>query len=55
MTVEGGCEKDLGHRMNEGYKASEELKSMLSNRRIGIDSEKWLHEGVIVYQLRCTE
>ena len=28
---DGGCEKDVVHRMNEGYRAWEALKSVLSN------------------------
>ena len=34
--------------MNEGYRAWEELKSILSNRGLGIKAKKCLHERVIV-------
>ena len=36
------------HRMNEGYRAREALKSVLSSRELGIKAKKCLHEGVIV-------
>ena len=36
------------HRMNEEYRAWGALKSMLSNRGLGIKAKKCLHEGVIV-------
>ena len=32
----GGCERDVVHRMNEGYRAGGALKSVLSNRGLGI-------------------
>ena len=32
MAEDGGCERDVVHRMNEGYRAWGELKSVLSNR-----------------------
>ena len=45
----GGCERDIVvHRMNEGYRAWGALKSVLSNRRLGIKAKKCLYEGVIV-------
>ena len=31
MAADGGCERDMLHRMNEGYKAWGALKSVLSN------------------------
>ena len=34
--------------MNEGYRAWGMLKSVLSNRGVGIMVKKWLYEGVIV-------
>ena len=49
MAADEGCERDVVHKMNEGYKAWEALKSVLctlgrmKGRRI-----KHLHEGVIV-------
>ena len=36
------------HRMNEGYRAWGVLKSVLSNRGLGIKAMKCQHEGVIV-------
>ena len=36
------------HRMNEGHRAWGELKSVLSNRGLGIKTKKCLYEGVIV-------
>ena len=40
--------EDVIHRMNEGYKAWEALKSVLSNRGLGIKAKKCLYEGIIV-------
>ena len=34
--------------MNEGYRASGDLKSVLNNRGLGIKAKKCLYEGVIV-------
>ena len=48
MATNGGCERDVVHRMNEGYRAWGALKSVLSNRGLGITAKKCLHEGVIV-------
>ena len=48
MTANGGCERDVLHRMNEGYRAWGVLKSMLNNRGLGIKTKKYLREGVIV-------
>ena len=48
MAADGGCERDVVHRMNEGYVAWETLKSVLSNRGLGIKAKKCLYEGVIV-------
>ena len=43
------CGKDVVHRMNdEGYRAWGALKSVLSNRGLGIKAKKCLYEGVIV-------
>ena len=41
-----GCEMDVEHRMNEGYGAWGALKSVLSNRGLGIKAKKCLYEGV---------
>ena len=46
--ADGGCERDVGHRMNEEYRAWGALKSVLSNRGLGIKAKKCLYEGVIV-------
>ena len=42
-----GCERVVVHRMNEGYRAWGALKSVLSNRGLGIKAKKCLCEGVI--------
>ena len=48
MAADGGCERDVVQRMNEGYRAWGVLKSVLSNRGFGIKAKKCLYEGVIV-------
>ena len=48
MAADGGCERDVVHRMNEGYIAWVALKSVLSNTGLGIKAKKCLYEGVIV-------
>ena len=48
VAADGGCERDVVHRMNEEYRAWGALKSVLSNRRLGIKAKKCLYEGVIV-------
>ena len=48
VAANGGCERDVVHRMNEGYSALGVMKSVLSNRGLGIKAEKCLYEGVIV-------
>ena len=48
MAADGGCESDVVHRMNEGYIAWGKLKSVLSNRGLGIKAKKCLYVGVIV-------
>ena len=48
VAADGGCERDVVHRMNEGYRAWGALKSVLSNRRMEIKAKKCLYEGVIV-------
>ena len=50
----GGCERDKVHRMNEGYRALGALKSVLSNRGLGIKAKKCLYVGVILPTC-CTE
>ena len=48
MAADGGCERDVVHRMNEVYRAWGALKSVLSNRGLGIKAKKCLYEGLIV-------
>ena len=45
---DGGCEWDVVHRMNQGYRAWGALKSVLNNRGLAIKARKCLNEGVIV-------
>ena len=48
VAADGGCERDVVHRMNEGYRAWGALKSVQSNRGLWIKAKKCLYEGVIV-------
>ena len=48
LAADGGCGRDVVHRMNEGYRACGALKSVLSNRRLGNKAKKCLYEGLIV-------
>ena len=48
VTAHGGCERDVVHRMNEAYRAWGAIKSVLSNRALGINAKKCICEGVIV-------
>ena len=48
VAADGGCERNVVHRMNEGYRAWEKLKSVLSNRGLGIKAKKCPYEGVIL-------
>ena len=48
VAADGGCERYVVHRMNEEYRASGALKSVLSNRGLGINAKKCLYELVIV-------
>ena len=48
VAADGGCERDVVQRMNEGYRAWGALKSVLSNRGFGIKAKKCLYEEVIV-------
>ena len=45
MAADGGCEREVVHRMNEGYRAWGALKSVLSNRRLRIKAKKCPYEG----------
>ena len=42
VAADGGCERDVVHRMNEGYIAWGVLKSVLSNRGLWIKAKKSL-------------
>ena len=48
VTADVGCERDVVHRMNEGCRAWRVLKSVLSNRGLGIKAKKCLYESVII-------
>ena len=48
VAADGGCERDVVHGMNKGYRAWEVLNNVLSNRRLVIKAKKHLFEGVIV-------
>ena len=48
VAPDGGGERDVVQRMNDGYRAWGELKSVLNNRGLGIKAKKCLYEGVIV-------
>ena len=48
VAADGGCERDVVHRINEGYRAWGALKSVQSNRGMGMKAKKCLYEGVIV-------
>ena len=48
VAADGGCERDVVHRMNEVYRAWGALKSMLRNCGLWIEAKKYLYEGVIV-------
>ena len=47
VATDGGCERDLVHKINEGYKARGALKSVFSSRRLGINA-KCPYEGEII-------
>ena len=42
VAADEGCERDVVHKMNEGYRAWGALKSVLSNRGLGIKAKKCL-------------
>ena len=48
MAADGGCERDVVHRINEVYRAWGALKSVQSNKGLGIKAKKCLYEGVII-------
>ena len=39
MAADGGCERYVVHRINEGYRVWGVLKSVLSNRGLGIKAK----------------
>ena len=47
VAADGGCERDVVHRMNEGYRAWGALTSVLSNRGLG-KRPRGVYEGAIV-------
>ena len=36
VAADGGCERDVLHRMNAGYRVRVAVKSVLNNRELGI-------------------
>ena len=48
VAADGACERDVVHRINQGYIAWGVLNSVLCNRGLGIKANKCLYEGVIV-------
>ena len=49
VAADGGCERDVVHKMNEVYRACMgNAESVLSNRGLGIKAKKCQYEGVIV-------
>ena len=48
VAADGGCVWDMVHRMNEGYRAWGALKSVVSNRGLGILPKKCIYKVVIV-------
>ena len=42
VVADGGCERDVVHRMNEGHRAWGALKSVLGNRLLGIKTKNCL-------------
>ena len=51
MAADGGCEREVVHRMNDGYRAWGALNSVLSNKGLGIKAKKCLHEGKLLLLL----
>ena len=50
VAADGGCERDVVHIRNEGYRAWGELKSVLSNRGLGIKAKMSLR----ILRCNCT-
>ena len=57
VAADGGCERDVVHRIDEGYRAWGALKSVLSNRELGTKAKKDYnrYEGLIVPTALHTE
>ena len=45
---DGGCERDVVHIINEGYRFWGALKSVLTNKGLRKKAKKCLYQGVIV-------
>ena len=43
VAADGGCERDVVHRINEVYRVWGELKCVLSNSGLGIRAKKCLY------------
>ena len=43
VASDGGCERDVVHRFNQGYRAWGAQKSVLSNKGLGIKAKKCLY------------
>ena len=48
VAADGGCERDVVHRMNEGCRAWGVQKRVLTNIGLGIKAKKGLYGGIIV-------
>ena len=46
VAADGRCERNVVHRMNEGYRAWGALKNVLSNKGLRINAKNCLYEGV---------
>ena len=44
VAADGGFERDMAHRMNEGYRAWGALKSVLRNRGLGRPRSVYMRE-----------
>ena len=55
VAADTGCENDVVHRMNEGYRAWGVLKSVLHNRGLGINEKKGLREVLVLTAFYRTE
>ena len=53
MAADGGCDRDVVHKINEGYREWGALKSVLSNIGLWIMAKKCLFEGVIAPPALC--